>query len=76
MTTYIVMLYLFMNITGRFSVIIFGLTYGLKDESMKHFPAVATNWTSSILLAKNATDPDAVEKGQSRDPTLLENTSV
>jgi len=69
MTTFIVMLYLSMNITGRFSVAIFGLTYNLVDEYVTDFPAEYTNWTSSVLLAKNAMDFDVVEKGQSKDPT-------
>ena len=75
LTTFIVMLYLFVNITGRFSVAIFGLTYNLADDSVRKSPNVVTNWTSSVLVAKNATDFEVVEQSHSKDPTLSQNTS-
>ncbi|PUU75108.1 hypothetical protein B9Z19DRAFT_1067671 [Tuber borchii] len=51
-----------MNITGRFSVSIVGLTYNLVDDSVVDYPTLATTWAPSVLLAKNATDFDLVEK--------------
>jgi len=59
LTTFIVMLYLFVNITGRFSVALFGLTYNLLDDPTDIPPLRTTNWASpycQVLLAKNATD--------------------
>jgi len=73
LTTFIVMLYLLMNITGRFSVAIFGLTYNLVDGYSKMASELSTNWTSSVLLAKNATDFDIAEERHSKDPTLCKN---
>jgi len=70
LTTFIVMLYLLVNITGRFSVAIFGLTYNLVDDSVEVYPTLTTNWTSSALLAKNATDFEAVERSLRKNPTL------
>lgn len=64
------MLYLLVNITGRFSVAIFGLTYNLADDSVRGTPNLVTNWTSSVLVAKNATDFEMVEQSHSKDPTL------
>ena len=55
-TTFVVMLYLLVNITSRFSVAIFGLTYNLVDDSVEVSPALITDWNSTVLLAKNATD--------------------
>lgn len=74
LTTFIVMLYLSLNITGRFSVAIFGLTYNLVDDSVEEPPTFITNWTSSVLLTKNTTDSWAVEKGYCKDSTLYKNT--
>ena len=51
-----------MNITGRFSVAIFGLTYNLVDDSVVDYPTLTTTWTPSVLPARNATDFDLVEK--------------
>ena len=58
-TTFIVMLYLFVNITGRFSVALFGLTYNLLDLPFQEAVLVTTNWTSpdcQVLFTKNATN--------------------
>jgi len=74
-TTLIVMLYLFLNITGRFSVAIFGLTYNLVDDLVDDPPIYTTNWTSSVLLTKNATDFEVVEKSLRKDSALYENAS-
>jgi len=66
LTTFIVMLYLFVNITGRFSVALFGLTFNLLDDPNNILPIRATNWTSSdcrVLLAQNATDFKAAKDG-------------
>ncbi|PWW73371.1 hypothetical protein C7212DRAFT_288142 [Tuber magnatum] len=56
MTTLIVLIYLLVNIIGRFSVAIFGLTFNLADVPFKITPTLITNWDSTVLLAKNATD--------------------
>ena len=68
------MLYFVINITGRFSVAIFGLTYNLVDDSVEKPSIFITNWTSSVLLTTNATDSEAVEEGYCKDSTLCENT--
>jgi len=68
-------LYLLANITGRFSVAIFGLTYNLVDAPVGKTPILATNWTSSVLIAKNATDFEVVEQSHSKDPAHFQNTS-
>ena len=73
MTTFIVMLYLLVNITSRFSVAIFGLTYNLVDDSIKVYPTLTTYWNSSVLLAKNATDFVVVEESLCKNSTLREN---
>ena len=74
LTTFVVILYLLMNITGRFSVAIFGLTYNLVDDSVVDYPTLTTTWTPSVLLAKNATDFDLVEKSLRKDFALCENS--
>jgi len=74
LTTFVVMLYLFVNITGRFSVAIFGLTYNLVDDSVEDAPTLVTNWTSSILLTRNATDFEVAEDSLRKNSTLCENT--
>jgi len=74
-TTLVVMLYLFFNITGRFSVAIFGLTYNLVDDLVEDPPTYTTNWTSSVLLTKNAMDFEVVEKSLRKDSSLYGNTS-
>ncbi|PUU81916.1 hypothetical protein B9Z19DRAFT_888929, partial [Tuber borchii] len=62
LTTFIVMLYLLVNISGKFSVAIFGLTYNLVDDLVEVSPTLITDWSSSVLLARNATDFQVVEK--------------
>ena len=74
-TTFIVMLYLLVNITGRFSVAIFGLTYNLVDDSVEDAPTLTTDWNSTILLAKNVTDFEMIEKSPRKYSTPCENTS-
>jgi len=69
MTTFIVMLYLLVNITGRFSVAIFGLTYNLVDDAIKVYPTLTTYWDSSVLLAKNATNFEVVEESLRKNST-------
>jgi len=64
-----------MNVTGRFSVAIFGLTYNLVDQPDLEMPPTPTNWTSTVLLAKNATDFNEIEKLHGKDPTLPQDTS-
>ncbi|CUS12367.1 unnamed protein product [Tuber aestivum] len=56
MTTFIVLIYLLVNITGRFSVAIFGLTFNLADIPIVTPPTLVTDWDSTVLLSKNATD--------------------
>ncbi|RPA96895.1 hypothetical protein L873DRAFT_1791339 [Choiromyces venosus 120613-1] len=65
-TTFIVMLYLFINIVGRFSVAIFGLTYNLADLPIVTPPTHVTDWSSSVLVTKNAEAFD-VSSNQFRD---------
>ena len=68
------MLYLLVNITSRFSVAIFGLTYNLEDDTVDVYSTLATNWTSSGLLTKNATDfVEFPEEHFCNDSTLCEN---
>ena len=74
LTTSIVMLYLFVNITGRFSVAIFGLTYNLVDNSTSIYPTQTTDWTYSGLVGKNTLDFE-VEKNFRKKSTLCWNTS-
>jgi len=38
---------LFINITGRLSVAIFGLTFNLADESGIEYPVLLTNWNAT-----------------------------
>jgi len=66
-TTLIVMLYLLLNLTGRFSVAIFGLTYNLVDDLVDEYPTYTINWNSSVLLAGGAAD---VGSGLCKDSTL------
>ena len=56
LTTFIVMLYLLVNIAGRFSVAIFGLTYNLVNDTVDVYSALTTRWTFSVLVIKNYTD--------------------
>ena len=73
-TTFIVMLYLFVNITGRFSVAIFGLTYNLLDDPNEIPGTYATNWSSlPILPTKDATDLGTSEEEPGKNSTLPEN---
>ncbi|PUU75109.1 hypothetical protein B9Z19DRAFT_1131900 [Tuber borchii] len=65
LTTFIVMLYLFMNITGRLSVAIFGLTYNLKDNSTSIYPTLTTDWTYSGLVGKNTLDFEVEKNSRS-----------
>ena len=67
------MLYLFLNITGRFSVAMFGLTYNLVDDSVTKDPTFTTYWNSSVLIARNATDLKEWRSG--KNSTFCKNTS-
>jgi len=69
------MLYLLVNITGRFSVAIFGSTYNLVDDTVDVYSTLSTNWTSSVLLTKNPTDFVELEKNFCNDSTLCENAT-
>ena len=74
LTTFIVMIYLFVNITGRFSVAIFGLTYNLQDDPKETPGTYATNWTFvPALLSKDAKDLQAAKEGPGKSFTLPEN---
>ena len=75
MTTFIVMLYLFLNITGRLSVALFGLTYNLVDDFVTEYPTLTTYWNSSVLVTKNATDLEMVEVGTGKNSTFSKITS-
>jgi len=68
------MFYLLMNITGRFSVAVFGLTYNLKDNSTNIYPTLTTDWKYSGLVGKNTLDFE-VEKNVRKSSTLCENTA-
>ena len=81
LTTFIVMLYLFVNITGRFSVALFGLTYNLLDVPDIKIPVFTTDWNSpdcSILLTKNLNhiNSEAVKKRPRKNSTLHDTISV
>ena len=81
LTTFIVMLYLFVNITGRFSVALFGLTYNLLDDPDMKIPVLVTQWDSldcSVLLTNNLShvNSSAVEKGLRKNSTPCDITSV
>jgi len=65
------MLYLLVNVTGRFSVAVFGLTYNLKDNSTNIYPTLTSDWTYSGLVGKNPLDFD-VEKNLRKNSTLFE----
>jgi len=69
------MLYLFLNITGRLSVAIFGLTYNLVDDAVTEYPTLTTYWNSSVLVTKNATDLEMVEKSPGKNSTFCKTTS-
>jgi len=69
------MLYLFLNITGRFSVAIFGLTYNLVDDAVTEYPTLTTYWNSSVLVTKNATDLEMVEMSTGKNSTPRKITS-
>ncbi|KAG0125891.1 hypothetical protein HOY82DRAFT_492264 [Tuber indicum] len=73
LTTFIVMLYLVVNITGRFSVAIFGLTFNLADIPVITPPTLITNWSSTVLLAKDATDFKGAKKEL---PTLTQRPKI
>ena len=75
MTTFIVILYLFLNITGRFSVAMFGLTYNLVDDSVTKYPTLTTRWNPSVLTARNATDFENVELNDCKNSTFCKVTS-
>jgi len=45
-TTFIVTIYLTINVLGRLSVAIFGLAYNMLDKTGIDYPILATNWTS------------------------------
>ncbi|PUU83790.1 hypothetical protein B9Z19DRAFT_1038356 [Tuber borchii] len=45
-TTWIVAAYLIINIFGRLSVAVFGLTYNMMDRTGIEYPILSTNWTS------------------------------
>jgi len=45
-TTWIVAAYLIINVFGRLSVAVFGLTYNMMDQTGIEYPILSTNWTS------------------------------
>lgn len=49
-TTWMVFLFLFISITGRLSVALLGLTYGVNEEEGIEFPVQVTDWNSSLWL--------------------------
>jgi len=69
------MLYIFLNITGRFSVAMFGLTYNLVDDSVKEYPTFTTYWKYSVLITKNVVDLEMVEKSTRKNSTFCKTTS-
>ena len=58
-TTWIVTVYLIINVFGRLSVAVFGLTYNMMDRTGIEYPILSTNWASvSWASYHNAsTDP-------------------
>ena len=45
-TTWIVAVYLMINVFGRLSVAVFGLTYNMMDRTGIQYPILSTNWAS------------------------------
>ena len=45
-TTWIVAAYLMINVFGRLSVAVFGLTYNMLDRTGIQYPIFSTNWAS------------------------------
>ena len=45
-TTFIVTAYLIINVLGRLSVAVFGLTYNMMDRTGIEYPILSTNWAS------------------------------
>ena len=45
-TTWIVAAYLIINVFGRLSVAVFGLTYNMMDRTGIGYPILSTNWAS------------------------------
>ena len=45
-TTWIVAAYLMINVFGRLSVAVFGLTYNMMDRTGIEYPILSTNWGS------------------------------
>ena len=45
-TTWIVAGYLMINVFGRLSVAVFGLTYNMMDRTGIEYPILSTNWDS------------------------------
>ena len=79
LTTFIVMLYLFVNITGRFSVAFFGLTYNLMNDPNTIPPLRVTNWTSpdcKVLVTKNASNFEVAKGELSRNSPSYDSFSV
>ncbi|CUS15582.1 unnamed protein product, partial [Tuber aestivum] len=75
-TTFIVTAYLIGNIFGRLSVVVFGLTYNMTDETGIQYPILATNWTSALWTGKIFPDDgsirvDQLDSGQAFMNSLL-----
>ena len=45
-TTWIFTVYLIINVFGRLSVAVFGLTYNMMDRTGIEYPILSTNWAS------------------------------
>ena len=79
-TTFIVTVYLVINVLGRLSVAIFGLAYNIMDQTGIEYPILATNWTSvSWTTHVNATTGEMLEPhifsdheaGDGKDTSLI-----
>ena len=69
-TTWIVAGYLMINVFGRLSVAVFGLTYNMMDRTGIEYPILSTNWASvswisyvnpSETFNQNLYDPDVAD---------------
>lgn len=78
-TTFIVWLYLFFNITGRFSVAIFGLTYNVLNDPDTRLPILTTNWSSPdccVLSANGTVNFEEAMDGLRKNSLFCKNFSV
>lgn len=73
-TTFIVTVYLVINIFGRLSVAIFGLAYNMTNETGIDYPILGTNWTSVSWTGQADTlaSLDQIKRAEGRDTIPLD----